>query len=1426
MAGNRFKIARIILWIFLALLLIFIAAGVFVYYKTENYLNKNLSKIITEKSGGLYRLEFNEIKIGVFPVSVTVSNIDLKPDEKISQEKAKESPGKIFYSFHSPELKISYIDLPDFFKNKRLHCQKISVTEPVLEMSGDEALNNDSIQSFDQIFVELRPLFQKYIHEIAIDKIDLINANYKLYSSVNDSTRISNAKQISVGIKNFRTDSTLIFENTKLFESDDIILSMFGFEHDLGDNLHFLKIDSLDYSLLNSDVNASGFHLSFYEKNTEKSLYDVLVPQLYLKSKSFTPFALNDSINIQFLQFKNPVIRFYQKENPKLLKIEDINNFDLYSLIENQFTTIKIDSFYFSNANIEIFKQPDFNEFQQQFASVNIRLNNFLLDSLSSTNKDKLLHADDLEMEVRKYYLRLEDNQHDFRADSMYFSTYNNTLGLKNITISPVTGKNKLSRTLVNINCQSVNVADVNLKMLYHTRNLPTSKIEIIQPNVHLQYNTEIEKSEKQKEAGLLFELVSAYLEGIYSDLVRVEDGTLNIQNLYNQKVQGYFETGFDFNLTGFALDSTSIKQTDKFFYATNFDLEFLNYQMRLVDDLHKLNVDRISILSFERKVDIENVKLQPVIENADNETMKQFNRSELYNISVPRITLWGIDLRNAFFHNKLNINRFQISNPEIYFENFAALRKTENKKEFSEFSQLIFNYLSDINIKNITIPKGSLTWVNHTKNGKTISFDNEFTASLENFRLNEDELNKKRLLFSDNFDFSLKDQMFQLSDSVHILKAGEISVSSRNSSVKISNALLYPLITSQKYKTLSTTFQVTIPELEISNLDFQKAYYANELVLTQLEIENPKFQIYSKKDATKLLDLKKYQFPLPSFFHSLQLKEFKITNAEVLTYETEGLNQRAKSNFKVNLSFPNVSVKNDSQNKAQITTGNILAQITGFKSPLGKTHEIEINQAEFNRSKQTIEINGLKINPFVAQKESNRFTISVPGISFSKFNINEAIEDNNFIFDEISAVDPDIFIEINDTVKGNKLEQAKNLDLYPYIENYVDQIKVNRLNLKNTNLNFNWFDKTQFNKKFNISFREINIGENQNPAELLHSKEFEISTTNLSAKTSDELYEFTADSIIYNSLKHNIKLKNISINPLLKRDEISRRNGFQTDFLNGKISFVEIRNMDENEWIKNNILDADALVIGNTQLEIFRNKRFPFNHDQRPPWPQDLLKNIKQDFVFDSVILQPSTIKYSELLDISDDPGELEFKNLALKTGKISNREEELKRLKNFEIDAGAVIFDSGRISAQFRFDLSSADYLHSMKGNVSPMPLKPINSMLEKSVPISIESGQLNRFDFDLTFDKHKATGELYFGYDDFKVTVMEINAEGMKKSKLATFWANKMMLNSKNPKGDNLEPVSVLYERDQERSIINYWWKSIFTGAKEVLGLENEK
>lgn len=1417
MTGRK-KIQKIGRWLVLTVPILLLMAALTASLVIPAHVKNYLSEFTKEKSEGIYTLTIDKMKFQIFPFSVKINRIILSPDEKLTL-KQKNHHQKTYYTFAAAEIEIEGIQIKPLLQNRRFLCRKIRITSPAIKFEGENLLKTDSVKINSSLVADIRPLFEE-IEEVYIQKIEMEEANFDFYGAPGNKNFISKAEKVSVDVLEFKTNSKMIKQNTGFFETDDVLIRMHDFTNDMGDSLHVLSIDTLRYSLKSTDITASGFQLFPQSRPANKNLFEVKVPRVNVKSRSIARFALDDSIKISYLEFKNPTIRFFRKENPRQLELEDINNFELYSLVQNHFKKLEVDSFLLHGAQLEIFRQPDTTNYQQQFQSIAIILNGFELDSASARKREKLLHANDLEMKVAGYHLKLEDEEHHFRADSLFVSTFSNRISAKKIHLQPEKKGSSANRTEINVECEALNIEDIALKKLYHTRTMPSSEIEVIEPEVHLIYH--LEKQKKQAEERLLFELVTDYLRGVYSNVVYVENGRLEIENSRNGKVRGFFETSFNFSLTDFSLDSASVERTDKFFYANNFDLHFSNYNMRLVDDLHRLDVDSVIISSLNQQIQISNLQLQPVIDEVTREDMQRFNRSELFRISVPEIKITGVDLRNAFFNKKLQISDFNISGPEIYFENFNALRAEKEKTDLSEFYQLIFNYIEDFDIRQFAISNGNLTWVNHTRRGKTTSFDNAFSASLCNFRLNETELSRKRLLFSDDFEISIRDQEFQLSDSVHVLKGSEIILSSATSSVRVKNGLLFPLITSKKFQTLATTFQVTIPELNIKGFDFQKAWYSQEPEIKSLELISPLFQIYTRKGKAKSLDLKSYTFPMPSFVESLRLNELKITGGEAFTYQTSEMSQKAQANFRFNFLMPGIVLKSNSNNQIRVHNENIQLGILDFKAPIDDVHNISIGQINFDRKQKSISVAELKVEPYSGKRTQNSFKIIAPLIHFTGFDLETAIEQNSFEFGQIEINNPDISIEINRKIKDDTLEFLQTLDLYPYVEHLVNRIKIDNFNLNKAYLHFNWLEKQLFRNELNISFKDVLLSENQPPASFLNSKEFAISTTNLATKSQNGLYEFSADSLIYNSAKHSVLLKNIEVNPLLKKEAFPQQTGFQTDVARAAIDFIELQNMNEKRWLQENILDADKLNIGPSALYIFRDKRYPFNHAQRPPWPQDLIKNVNQDFLFDSIKLLPSYIKYSELLSISDEPGFIEFYDLTLSGGRLSNCEKLTRQNPVFIMNAQAKLFNQSLLKVNFRFDFSSPDYAHSAAGFLNPMPLSPLNSMISKSEPLVIEEGYLKRLDFDISFDQNQANGNLYLAYDNLKIAVLDYSGDEIKKAKLASFMANKMIINSKNPRKNQLVPVKITYERDEERSILNYWWKSIYSGAKDVIGL----
>jgi hypothetical protein len=163
---------------------------------------------------------------------------------------------------------------------------------------------------------------------------------------------------------------------------------------------------------------------------------------------------------------------------------------------------------------------------------------------------------------------------------------------------------------------------------------------------------------------------------------------------------------------------------------------------------------------------------------------------------------------------------------------------------------------------------------------------------------------------------------------------------------------------------------------------------------------------------------------------------------------------------------------------------------------------------------------------------------------------------------------------------------------------------------------------------------------------------------------------------------------------------------------------------------------------------------------------------------------------------------------------------------IPDFNLDAKATIQDSCQLKVGMNFQMNRSENKFTVNGSLSKFNMRIINPVLEPLALVSIRSGKVNRFQFDFSANQTSSNGQLFFGYDDLKISVLEMKDGDTKESKFASFLANTVLLRSKNPRGKELLPDEITFIRDQKRSDLNYWWKSIFSGVKNTLGIKDNK
>ena len=249
-------------------------------------------------------------------------------------------------------------------------------------------------------------------------------------------------------------------------------------------------------------------------------------------------------------------------------------------------------------------------------------------------------------------------------------------------------------------------------------------------------------------------------------------------------------------------------------------------------------------------------------------------------------------------------------------------------------------------------------------------------------------------------------------------------------------------------------------------------------------------------------------------------------------------------------------------------------------------------------------------------------------------------------------------------------------------------------------------------------------------------------------------------------------------------------------------------------------------MLVKGLNLDIYRDKQMPFDETRRPKMLQELIKSMKLPIAVDSMILTNSQVSYSEKKESDDLEGKIHFTNIHTRIMPFTNMKASNGMIPDFKLDGTATIQDSCQLKVSMNYLMNNPENKFNVKGSLGSFNMRILNPVLEPLALVSIRSGKVNQFHFNFSADKTGATGQLFFGYDNLKISVLEMKDGNTKEARFASFLANSILLRSKNPRGKELLPDEITFIRDQKRSDLNYWWKSIFSGVKNTLGIKENK
>ncbi len=1413
--------------IVLAIILATLTVVCVLYFEAQIYLNKNLSELVSKKSKGKYELSFENLKINFNDWGFEIDQVSFHPSDSILKILPRLNPDKRFYSFSSPNIRFSGIRFFKLLFYKNLEIGEILISQPELNIHGQNSdqdkKENDNIS---KLILQLKPLVTKTFKSIKIDKIELANASFDFYSLLGETRKLANAENITIGILDFYTDSLLLPDPNRMFDAKDIYFRMQNYQNKLGDSIHSLYAEYVTFSLKNSQIESKNLELRPNNDSISmKDRYQIIVPELKISCRNIRDLYLNNTIPIDSLILRRAVIRYWPASKSPKSSTDSKPGFNLYELMKNEISSLHIQDFRLRDAKLMLYKNQKDTSCQQVLKNINLNLKDFQLDSISNQDTSRIFYSKNIDLSAKSYELILGDNIHRIMVKSLDLFTQRKSILFRNIQISPSSTSNKefRQRNTIEAICDSVRLDQFDFKRAYHQKRFAFQKVNLFNPEVRLTQNEIAEEKVTPENLSFAYRLISRYALGIYSDQVTVQKGKIQLINKTGLMQTGHIESMVKLQLTGFALDEISARRSDRLFFANQIELNFSKYQMQLVDQLHKLSIESFNLSTRKKLVTLQNLHLFPVSTENIEAILKKYNRSQLYEFTIPELSLTNADFHEAFFNKKLSVDTLNIKAPQIYYENFALLKAEKPKADFEDLFLLLSNYLSDIRIEKVEIPDGTIRLVNHSRKDKTISLDNHFSLGLENMLINQEQFGKKKLLFSEFVNLSVRDHVIQLSDNVHVLKASEIGFSTKTREVFATNARLYPETNSPNLSSIKWNIQVSIPEIRIKGINIEELYFDHKVDVDNMLINAPQIKLYQKHKNVNTTDLKDMNFPLPKEIESIAVRQFKLNDGSLKVFSELGIQPYLLMQSDLNLSGKNIFIQNILEGqKPDFTDGDYHFQMIQFKfMPKDKNQQFGIDELNFSTADKQIQAKQLTVRPKSKSNTQDQFELKIPSLVMNGLDMNKAYRDDQLLFESIQINQP-VFQFQNNSKDSVRFDPFK-LNLYSHFETFTNVFASKQLTVKDADISIFKNGKKTFSEKITFDLNNLRIDSKPSKG-FMYSEDFSFQIPEL--KRRNKLYEYRIGEIFYSLESNRFIARDIRINPNFTKEMHQKQVGFQSDYFEGKIDSVYIEQPNISRWFDKEELVGKMGSINGLNLKIYRDKRIPFNEKKRPEMFQDLIKTAGHPFKLDSFKLVNSHVTYAEQPVIGDSEGKIRFSGIQARIIPFTNMKSTSGKIPDFHIDATATIMDSCQVTTHMDFAMNDPMNSFTVSGSLSPFNMHILNPTLEPLASISIRSGRVNQFDFNLSADQSNSSGNLLFGYHDLKISVLEKKNGNTKEAKFASFLANSLLLRSKNPRGKELLPDEINYTRDQKRSVLNYIWKSVFSGIRNTLGLKEKQ
>ncbi|HYK45246.1 MAG TPA: DUF748 domain-containing protein, partial [Parafilimonas sp.] len=372
--------------------------------------------------------------------------------------------------------------------------------------------------------------------------------------------------------------------------------------------------------------------------------------------------------------------------------------------------------------------------------------------------------------------------------------------------------------------------------------------------------------------------------------------------------------------------------------------------------------------------------------------------------------------------------------------------------------------------------------------------------------------------------------------------------------------------------------------------------------------------------------------------------------------------------------------------------------------------------------------------------------SVSITGICLLKFISSKDLSAANVRLDNALIKLDRFLLDRNDTIPSNAFNNV-HLPFNTMFLNSVELRHVSVLEVKNEK------QDTLLNGELSIYNVRIYDIDSSFSKDSIHFSNVLCELNDIKYQLADyELLQIKKISI--NSSDSVLEINSLRIIPQLGKIAFGQKLGHQADRIEGTVAHIKVSGLNMPQLLQKKFF-AQELVISNAQMDVFRDRRLPREMKVQPT-SLDYLKKIPIEVHIHHFKLNDALVESEEFPKEGAQTGSIKMDHINIDISPLVNHPKKNDPAFLTTIVRGSIM-NAGSLHATIRLDLSSgAQYI---KGTIADLKLPALNPCAENLGKFHIQSGVLNKLDFQFTATNEKASGQIVGVYHDLVIDRLKL-------------------------------------------------------------------